>query len=245
MISRDQFNREVQALTSAMEKSVTYHLTSKTCSKTLESSDKNDYCTLNRWILLDGNNVNEKYLSAPPIVRQYQKRKLCFLDKNQEELEYDLEFSNEDVLLDSNYFSNACLDSECRDESWFEWLFSVVYSDIWCVPVLYFRVQHLDGTTCSRNEVLNLLKYREHLDPKSFDSWDFISEEEHPVTGVPSQFLHPCQTSARLTTLMAGFDENYLPGKLLLSWMSLMLPAVHCKIPLIDFMKCNEIIHIQ
>ncbi len=37
------------------------------------------------------------------------------------------------------------------------------------------------------------------------EDWTFVSHEEHPITGIPSYFLHPCQTSKRLHLV---FDNN-------------------------------------
>ena len=123
-----------------------------------------------------------------------------------------------------------------------EWSFSVAYSHVWAVPVLYFRVQYLNGMPLSRPEVLNILRCgADHDVVKSDDStqgvsveeddgWNFVSYEEHPITGVPSFFLHPCQTSKRLHLLMAtgtNSDDSVEKNKsavVLLSWLSMILP---------------------
>lgn len=124
-----------------------------------------------------------------------------------------------------------------------EWSFSVVYSHVWGVPVLYFRVQYLNGIPLSRSQVLNILiggigdsieNKGTHEDAiEEDDGWNFVSYEEHPITGVPSFFLHPCQTSKRLHLLMiatgAENDEYSVvkknPANVLLSWLSMILPS--------------------
>jgi len=112
-----------------------------------------------------------------------------------------------------------------------EWFFSIVFSDTWLVPVLFFRVQRMDATPCLRQDILS---YCNNHDVK--DSWEFISQEEHPITGDPSFFLHPCQTSARLAKLQTNArnpdmnDSAVVPGTLLLSWLSMILPAVRSRI---------------
>ena len=65
---------------------------------------------------------------------------------------------------------------------------------------------------------------------ESDDGWDFVSYKEHPIAGIPSFFLHPCQTAKRLHLLMAiGAEcDDYVDGKkksaiVLLSWLSMIL----------------------
>ena len=59
-----------------------------------------------------------------------------------------------------------------------------------------------------------------------------ICAQEHPVLGTPFYMLHPCETSARMALLMGSSsvstdDKNYL-----MSWFSLIGPAVHLPMPL-------------
>ena len=106
---------------------------------------------------------------------------------------------------------------------WTEWHLSIVYSDIWRVPVLYFTVQrlHKDASTTvvSRRDVLDMLVPARLQGSSNTtagataaanigggggggdDMWDFVSVEEHPVTGVPSFLLHPCRIGERLQAL--------------------------------------------
>ncbi|CAJ1968882.1 unnamed protein product [Cylindrotheca closterium] len=104
-----------------------------------------------------------------------------------------------------------------------QWNFSIVYSDTYGVPVLYFRVQTLDGSPCERSRILEWLP-----DQSIDDSWDFISQEEHPINGLPSYFLHPCQTSSRLKDLLQSTSQN---ASILWAWMSMIFPAVNHPIP--------------
>ena len=151
-----------------------------------------------------------------------------------------------------------------------EWSFSIVYHETWGVPVLYFQVQYLDGSRCSRHDVLDALHVYDlntsdaglNITVGAVDSWDFISEEEHPITGIPSFFLHPCQTSARLewmleamkqdaATPMDGINNDihedrrrgceYHHDYLLLMWMMMIFPAVRCKIGIkvFDYVRKN------
>jgi Autophagocytosis associated protein, active-site domain len=102
------------------------------------------------------------------------------------------------------------------------WYLNCIYHETWQVPVLYFSVQNAhDGSPCTRDNVLEALgigstgssSMPERNDmnttnEKLFDqdeyidnTWTTISMEEHPITGIPSYFLHPCRTAERLGTL--------------------------------------------
>lgn len=109
-----------------------------------------------------------------------------------------------------------------------EWRFSVAYSDVWLVPVLYFTVQRItDGAPCTRQEVLDMLHLYNHQNFATAglddSSWDFCSYDEHPVSGMPSFFLHPCRTLERLEALKASVQ---CPSVRLWSWFSMILPTV-------------------
>ena len=161
--------------------------------------------------------------------------------------------NDDNTQTDKNSISNNVNQST-------QWFFSVVYSDTWQVPILYFTVQgwstddNKNGSPCTRSEVLDLLLNNysnENTIYDGFDTWDFISQEEHPITGIPCFFLHPCQTEHRLkvmieSTLASSSSPNYdenttvtatddgscllTNGSILWSWMSMILPSVNCPI---------------
>lgn len=128
--------------------------------------------------------------------------------------------------------------------------FSIIFSETYAVPVLYFHAQDMNGSPHCRSKVLQWLapfsqlgeKHRQgDLDEEA--SWEFVSQEQHPVTGIPSYFLHPCQTAERMalltridpafttkTTTLVAKTEKKKPLDLW-SWMSMILPAVRFAIP--------------
>lgn len=138
------------------------------------------------------------------------------------------EFEDRSILQDE-----ASIAGEQVQSRQLEWRFSVVYSDTWKVPILYFTVQDTAGNGCLRDEMLTMLPKAE-----TQDQWDFLSFEEHPVTGTPSCFLHPCQTEGRLKSLMASSDRSAT----LLSWFSLILPAVGHTISPKTFRELQQIL---
>jgi hypothetical protein len=141
---------------------------------------------------------------------------------------------------------------QSHDEGWIEWNLSVVYSDTWGAPVLYFQVQSTDGTKLMRDEVLHELGWdQENL----ADHWQFISEDENPITGAPSYFLHPCQTSECLLEMFeldASYRKDYgnvmetfhllSKGQVLLCWLALMLPSLKAKVSSRSFSELRQIV---
>jgi ubiquitin-like-conjugating enzyme ATG10 len=70
---------------------------------------------------------------------------------------------------------------------------------------------------------------RIHPQNKVEDDWDFVSVDEHPVSRVPSFFLHPCRTEERMMALSKAHDTP--PAVRLLSWLSMILPSVGYSVP--------------
>jgi hypothetical protein len=62
------------------------------------------------------------------------------------------------------------------------------------------------------------------------DTWEFVSQEQHPFTNMPFFFLHPCQTSQRLRLLKIS-DGSAKKMNTLWTWMSMILPALGHPIP--------------
>ena len=126
-----------------------------------------------------------------------------------------------------------------------EFSFSVCFSHVWSVPVLYFRAQDLYGQMISRARLLQFIKQGRMIATGDTDNidWDennFISEEEHPVTGTPCFFLHPCETATRLHTLSLSIREDSdhdtrFYSLLILSWLCMVLPAIQFRMSPIFF----------
>jgi hypothetical protein len=131
------------------------------------------------------------------------------------------------VLRDSSTaFMDEATEPETLETSW---NLSIVYSHTYRVPVLYFSVQYLDGSPCLRDSLVAFIRQSHHQN-RVVDSWNIISAEQHPVTGLPSFFLHPCATSDWMKLLVApGHDDNSI--LYLLSWMSMVLATIGLPIP--------------
>jgi hypothetical protein len=170
--------------------------------------------------------------------------------------DYDLE--DDSVLVDSELYVEDPNKSPVVDSMMIQWTFSVVYSDTYRVPVLYFHVQNPDGSPCSRSQVVQWLSPTSASTEKGENSsteeslsgttetssWEFVSQEQHPHTGFPSYFLHPCRTSERMKLLQEVAtvpldDSNDTQSSwsssssihFLWAWMSMILPAVNHTTP--------------
>lgn len=180
------------------------------------------------------------HLKHPPVIRQKVSAatsipRISVLFEAESALEDDsVEIYDPNKPSEGERKENGALEAFSETE----WHFSVVYSETWQVPVLYFTVQQQPGgSPCSRTQVVEILAdihpcNREYID----DSWDFVSFEEHPITGIPSCFLHPCQTAARLHLLdFQSSDGDVVEQNKqvnpLLSWMCMILPSVGYGIP--------------
>jgi Autophagocytosis associated protein, active-site domain len=125
----------------------------------------------------------------------------------------------------------------------YSWKLSAMYSHVWHVPVLYFTVQRDNGNHITRQELLTELQYYQSshrfsseaaavdstpLFPWSDSSWEFCSYEPHPVTGMPSFMVHPCQTKECLQVLQATRRRGNPCGVALdlWSWLSWILPSI-------------------
>jgi hypothetical protein len=208
--------------------------------------------TLCKWSIQSGWD-GDVYLIHPTVVRRSSSHAtqhahasndnaghLISVDEN-DSTEEEVLWSDESVINDPDVVVEVSKDEiESSDEAESEWNFSIVYSETWRVPVLYFHVQQRDGTPCTRNHVLEVLQGDSHSHQNQvLDSWDFVSHEEHPVSRSPSFFLHPCRTRERLETLQANIHASDEALRLL-SWMSMIFPSVGCSISSRTFQQLRD-----
>ena len=192
------------------------------------STRQKDHDYLEKWALNKTYGIH--YLGHPPVLQMISQT----LNSNIF-IEDDGEFTDGSVDAAPDSVSIATI------KTLIEWKFSIVYSHIWRVPVLYFQVYASDGCLLTRNEVLSILR-KTNEDVRGEDAeWDFLSQDEHPLSGMPSFFLHPCQTSKRLHLILGSSNGGEThdsqtppsipcPGRVLLSWLSMILPAAGFRI---------------
>mmetsp|Transcript_30078 Transcript_30078/g.45259 ORF Transcript_30078/g.45259 Transcript_30078/m.45259 type:complete len:258 (+) Transcript_30078:45-818(+) len=174
-------------------------------------------------------NGDRIYLAHPPVLvrsNDYNSHRIDNITSGEDKIEDSF---GSDVDLDESTVHN------CNPRYVTEWTFSVVFHETWRVPTLYFHVHDIDGSPITRDEVVSILlssiggnttAISANGSMTEEQTWDFVSQEEHPMTGKPSFFLHPCQTAAKMELLLHQ-PKHICP---LLSWMSMILPSVGCTI---------------
>lgn len=241
--SRDDFDRNVTALLSAFA---------------LSDNEREPGLPLNGepfvlcdWRLShDTNGYNSSYLSHPPVTVLSGMSSIA--DEDDHDIifttrESEVNLEDEEIITDDQCYVDTTTTNEKGEPQLqyvTQWTFSIIYSTTYQAPVLYFYVQEMNGNPVGRQQVLNMLRQEHQRSAFEFsndfpiEAWEFVSQEEHPVTGLSSFFLHPCQSAQRLQLLTAVVgDQPELCTKLeqkssiLWAWMSMILPAVGHSIP--------------
>ncbi|KAI8922088.1 hypothetical protein DFJ77DRAFT_11261 [Powellomyces hirtus] len=112
--------------------------------------------------------------------------------------------------------------------------FHVIYSQTWQVPVMYFSAWTASGSPLSLDELKAVIKGGlPEIDEQFRTEYGMpvVSQQDHPVLGVPFFTIHPCQTAALLKELTAESNDPALNP--LMSWMSVMGTVFH-PLPLIN-----------
>ena len=216
------FNQSAKALVKALNQSVNHSGGASSTSSSISSPVE-----LTSWVIEANNDII--YLAHPPVLFRSNDYNSDPID-NVTIDEDEIDSSGSNVELDE-YIVHNCNPRSCDVT---EWTFSVVFHDTWRVPTLYFHVHDIDGTPITRDKVVTILLSSTRGNETNAngsimteeETWDFVSQEEHPMTGKPSFFLHPCQTAAKMELLLHQ-PKHYCP---LLSWMSMILPSVRCAI---------------
>ena len=188
-----------------------FHAQAKGLSEALRSLNYNEELSLLKWMLQTSE--HGQLLVHPVVVRD------SAFEANSEE-----NAANEALEDYSILFEEESTQIPSKASLSLEWRFTIVFSDTWRVPVLHFTVQDSTGNPCPRHQVLSMLPTAEQHN----DTWDFVSYDEHPITGIPSYFLHPCQTQDILKLLQ---HDSVQTSTLLLSWLSLILPTIGYTLP--------------
>ena len=219
------FHQSAKALVKALNQSVNHCGGASTSSSIFSSPVE-----LTSWVIEANNDII--YLAHPPVLFRTNDDNSHWIEDNATIGEDEIDSSGSNVELDESIVDTC----NPRHYDVTEWTFSVVFHDTWRVPTLYFHVHDIDGTPITRDKVVTILlsstrgnetdTINTNGSMSEEQTWDFVSQEEHPMTGKPSFFLHPCQTAAKMELLLCQ-PKQYCP---LLSWMSMILPSVGCTI---------------
>ena len=131
--------------------------------------------------------------------------------------------------------------SECqRDDcaAAYEHLYEhhVVYSRTYGMPVLYFIGYDAEGAPRGAEAVLS------DLQPSLLSSssrWSAITQDDHPVLGIPFFFIHPCNSRKLLLEFLSSSHPHPSSIPFLLSWLSFYGPLAGIKFPLAFIQLCS------
>lgn len=123
----------------------------------------------------------------------------------------------------------CCAQVQDRGEEVLQCVYHVVYSASYGVPVMYFNVWRLDGSLLPLSDVWSLMPecLQEQLKPLR---WSTVTQQEHPIQGVPYFQLHPCKTAQ----LMEQTRPKHQDGKhsnYVVTWLSSVAPVVGLEFP--------------
>ncbi|XP_077500542.1 autophagy-related 10 isoform X1 [Amblyomma americanum] len=117
--------------------------------------------------------------------------------------------------------------AESHAEEVLQCVYHIVYSVSYGVPVMYFNVWRQDGSLLPLSEVWSLMPdcLQEQLRELR---WTTVTQQEHPVQGVPFFQLHPCKTAQLMeqTRRRHTKHRNYL-----ITWLSTIAPVVGLVVP--------------
>nr|POE63213.1 ubiquitin-like-conjugating enzyme atg10 [Quercus suber] len=101
-------------------------------------------------------------------------------------------------------------------------LYDVVHSPSYQVPVLYVTFQHLLQPGLPSLERIYELLVPAEFPPqlRAVGVMGSLSFAEHPITGVPAYFVHPCRTADAMSAVVR--ERNVTPEEYLLAWTGIV-----------------------
>ncbi|KAK0275302.1 hypothetical protein LTR35_010877 [Friedmanniomyces endolithicus] len=104
-------------------------------------------------------------------------------------------------------------------------LYDIVYSPSYRVPVLYLTCR--GDSSADIHEILTTALHKPQL--RSTGPLGAPSLTDHPVTGIPAYFVHPCRTAEAMAAV--GGTSTRAPVEYLSLWLGLVGPGVGLAIP--------------
>ena len=108
--------------------------------------------------------------------------------------------------------------------------YTIVYSESYQVPVVYFTASWQDGRQLQLQQVWDQI-----LLPSDVNKLSTLTQTEHPLLGIPCYHLHPCNTATMMSSVLdnktEGSDMLKWQTKYLVMWLSLVSPLVNLPFP--------------
>ncbi|CAE6434341.1 unnamed protein product [Rhizoctonia solani] len=201
--------------------------------------NSSQYAGFGTWNWVKHNSIpNWGYLartSSSQILKHENKQDTTLLDGDDELIEHDDEScapTNEDVA-ERVYFHE-----------------SIVWHPTYMVPTYYFQAVDTGGSPVSLTQVINTTRFRRRtfldmagevaeygIQPTKTDNAQFplLSDGDHPITGAPHWYFHPCETSVAVREILIQIlDIPWDPNstRCLLCWFKAWLAVLTTAIDL-------------
>ncbi|KAF2168828.1 hypothetical protein M409DRAFT_20844 [Zasmidium cellare ATCC 36951] len=111
-------------------------------------------------------------------------------------------------------------------------VYDIVHSQSYQVPVLYFNFKNTSsGGKRSIEEIYQMLVPNAHgTSMQAVGQLGAITLTEHPITGIPSYFVHPCRTREALEPALQG--KTVKPAEYVMLWLGTIGSSVGLDISL-------------
>ncbi|CAE7111638.1 unnamed protein product [Rhizoctonia solani] len=193
-LSRDEFNRACQVFVHELP-------------KVPDETNGSQYAGFGTWNWAKHGSIpNWGYL-----IRTSSSKPLRIEDKAQDNL-----FEDGDELTEQDDESCAPTNEGVTERVYFHE--SIVWHPTYMVPTYYFQAVNSGGSPVSLDQVINTARFRrrtlldmagevaEHsIHPTETTNAQFplLSNGDHPITGAPHWYFHPCETSAAIREILS------------------------------------------
>lgn len=111
-------------------------------------------------------------------------------------------------------------------------VYDIVHSSSYQVPVLYLNFESLpSGRLPSSDELYQMVvpnSYKASM--QAVGQLGAITLTEHPITGVPAYFVHPCRTREAMVPVLEG--KMIHPREYVVLWLGTIGASVALEVPL-------------
>lgn len=161
-------------------------------------------------------NINEIFEKSKLIGDSW---KLLKASNNQDALFY-LERIEQKCIKPSKQDETKAQDLESTRSEIYTFVYHVIFSDSYSVPVLYLNVYKSNGSSLNYDELYSYF----NLNSKLNDAYDLvITQQEHPILFKPFYFVHPCKTADWMIATNPNQNESIL--NYTLKWMSFVFAS--------------------
>ena len=105
--------------------------------------------------------------------------------------------------------------------------YTIVYSESYQVPVIYFTASWQDGKQLQLQQVWDQIPLTSNV----VDKLSTLTQTEHPLLGIPCYHVHPCNTATMMSSVLEDeiqdTDDLKWQTRYLIMWLSLISPLVN------------------